>query len=574
MTTLATSSFNTFLTLTEETIEDMNGNGLTAIADMSAVGVRSFTPDRTKPQVVAFSLDLTNGNLTLTFSETVRASTFSPQDLSIQAGLFTGGLNRYTLTGGSWELNDSTEIELQLSFEDLNSLKQLEQIATRRENTFIVHTSNLVDDMNGNDVISIVDGEALQVREGGFKADVVAPELLSFVVDLDRGVLLLNFSEAVNITTLRPSDIIIQDCCYNCVLDSDGSGSGAASSGGSVGSTTSGSGVDNTIPMTSGSGLQPVGSGSGMVILPSGSGDSSSGSSAMFMSGGSGMAAGPVCNTPAYTYALTGGECVDVLRTTFTCTITSEDLNELKRLPLCFFNNSGQDCCLSLAGEPLMDQNFNPIDPETFEDCGFPTTDYIVDTNAPDLVEFTLFNLDARTITLTFNETINADTVNVTKLTLQSFYRNPQMSHTLTGGVVVAQNSTNVTIVLTDEDWFEIQRQRGLCSDINNCWISLSEGFARDMAENVAIVVPPSNARDAAMFVDDVGRPSLLAFELNLNNNTATLTFSETVSASTLDPSAITFLNARADNATMIQLTGGSTSSRDGLVIVVDLLTC
>ena len=563
ITSLAISSFNTFLTLTDMTIVDMNDNQVMPITDMSAVGVRSFTPDRTRPHLVAFSIDITNGNLTLSFSETVRASTFSPSELTIQAGLFAGSLDRYTLTGGSWKLIDSTEIELQLSFEDLNTLKQLEQVATMPGNTFIVHTFNLIDDMNGNDVIGIDDGQALQVREGGFTADLVAPELISFVVDLDRGVLLLNFTEAVNITTLRPTDIIIQDCCYDCDLVSSGIGSGEL--------TDSSSGQQNTVPSVSGSGLQPVGSGSGMVIIPTSSGGGSSGGSGsgLVMSG---MPMAPVCNTPVYSYALTGGDCVDVLRTTFTCTLTARDLNEIKRLPLCFFNNSGQDCCLSLAGDPLMDQNNNPIDPTTFEGCGFSSTDYIVDTNAPDLIEFTLFNLDTRTITLTFNETINADTVDVTKITLQSFYRNPQMSYTLTGGTVIPQDSTNVTILLTDEDWFEIQRQRGLCSDINNCWISLSEGFAQDTAENVAIVVPPTNARDAAMFVDDVGRPSLLAFELNLNNNTATLTFSETVSASTLDASAITFLNARANNATMIQLTGGSTSSSDGLVIVVNLL--
>ena len=574
ITSIATSSFNTFLTLSEDTIVDMNGNRVVAIPDMSAQRTRSFTPDRTRPQIIAFSLDITNGNLTLTFSETVRVSTFSPRDLTIQAGQFAGSLDRYTLTGGAWELRDSTEIELLLSFTDLNTLKQLEQVATTRENTFIVHTSNLIDDMNGNDIVSIEDGQALQVREGGFRADMVAPELISFVVDLERGVLLLNFTEAVNISTLRPMDIIVQDCCYNCELDSSGS-----SGMGSPAITGSGSGIDNTIlPAVSGSGLQPAGSGgSGVVIL---SGDGSSGrsvissGSAMAMSGGSGLAVAPdpVCNTPAYSYSLTGGDCVDVLKTTFTCTLTPRDLNEIKRLPLCFFNNSGQDCCLTLAGEPLRDQNNIPIDPTTFEGCGFSSTDYIIDTNAPALVDFTLFNLDTRTITLLFNETINAATVDVTQLTLQSFYRNPQMSHTLTGGTVIPQDSTNVTIILTDEDWFEIQRQRGLCSDLNNCWISLSEGFARDMAENVAIVVPQTNARDATTFIDDVGRPSLLAFELNLNNNTATLTFSETVSASTLDASAITFLNGRLDDAIMIQLTGGSTSSSDGLVIVVDLL--
>ena len=247
------------------------------------------------------------------------------------------------------------------------------------------------------------------------------------------------------------------------------------------------------------------------------------------------------------------------------------DLNEIKRLPLCVFNNQGQDCCLAFQNQSITDQSSTPINSSVFEGCGFTVTQYIADINPPYLVEFTHMNLNSRVLTLRFNETINSRSVDPTQITLQSFYRNAQFSHTLTGGVVVSNDSTIVEILLTDQDLFEIQRQRGLCSDINNCWISLTNTTALDMSDNTNVPVPNNDAKDALQFTDDTTNPVLMAFDLNLDNDTLTLSFSEIVASSSLDPTAVTILNARSENATAVQLTGGSTNSADGRVIIVNM---
>lgn len=536
LTTLATSRSNAYLSLTSESISDTSNNSVVPISDMSAERVRGYTQDLMRPTLDSFSIDLTSGNVSLRFSETVRSSAFNPRALTLQGTQTAASSNAHILTGGTWDTTvDGPTIELQLSFFDLNTLKQLEGVATSPNNTFLVARPDLVRDMNNNLLVPHLDGQPLAIREEDFVTDQIRPELLSFVVDLDSGALRLNFSEAINVSTFSPEEIVLQDCCYNC--DLGGSGSGLMSGNGSgLGSVNGGMGMENG----SASG---VGTGSGL----------------------------PGCSVPVYNFTLTGGECDGVEDTYFTCSLSTGDLNEVKRLPLCLFNNNGLDCCLSFVGQPIADQMQNQIDPSAFDDCGYPSTIFIPDQNPVALVDFVGLNLNSRALVLAFNETISAASVNLTRLSLHSFYRDPQYTFTLTGGEVTSLDDTSLTFVLSEEDWFEIQRLRGLCSDIFNCWLSLDEDFVQDTSENSNIVIPREGAVPVSAFIDDTGRPTLQSFELDLNANTATLMFSETVAVSTLDPTAIVFLNNRSDSAIMIGLTGGSTSSMDGRMVVVDL---
>ena len=492
---LATSHYNTYLTLTEQALQDMNENYIAPIVDRSGVNVRTYTPDTTAPELIGFDIDLTDGNMMLSFSETMRARTLQPSQLTLQdARPATGSNGNFTLTGGTWDRTlDSHMIMFYFSGEDLNDLKRYTKVASNENNTYLSITSDFIHDMNGNRVTPITNDAAIRVDN--YTRDSVTPALTSFVVDMDTGILALTFNEAVNVSTLRTTEFTLLDCCFYADSSTD-------------------------------------------VVI--------------------------------YNYTLTGGECIGDEQTIFTCSLIDVDLNEIKRLPICMASNSGQDCCLSLTGDAIKDLSGNPIEP-IFEGCGFEPTQYINDTNSPYLVEFTEFNLDTRNVQLVFNETINASTIDLTKITFQSFYRNAQMSYTLTGGDVTSMDSTIVTFNLTMNDTFNIQEQRGLCSDINNCWISLAFDFVSDRADNPAVVIPPNDAKDALSFVDDMTRPTLISFDLNLNDNTITLSFDEAVDSASLDTSAITIISRPAAIALAVNLTQGSTASPDGLVIVVNM---
>ena len=426
----------------------------------------------------------------------------------------------YRITGGTITLTNAPEINLKLSFNDLNNLKSQTDLATNQDNTFLSTSSSLVTDMNHNSLVAILSTDALKVYD--IYRDATQPFLRSITMDLNDGQLLLNFSEIVDIESLDITEFTIVDCChyYNAPDTPAVISSGSASGSGSGASQVEGN-LNTVVTSTP---------------------------------------------TPRSSLMLTNGSCDSSANPVIVCSLVAADLNELKRLPLC---TSELDCCLVFTGDAIMD-HFDNVIRTQFDTCGVNTT-YIRDEIRPRLVQFTEFNLNFSTLTLLFNETVNASSVNVKKLTLQSYYYMPQMTFTLTGGKVISNDSTSVTIELTMLDVFEIQRQRGLCSEINNCWISLTDEFVDDMSGNSLIPVPPTDARPLVLFVEDERPPELVDFELNLSNNTVTLTFNEIVSVSSLDASAITFLSDPSENATAVRVSSGGTVSPDGLIITVNL---
>ena len=65
---------NTFLVIDSLAAEDRNGNALVPILSNNSKPVTEFTNDSTLPYLVSFVIDFDNGNLTLSFSETVNTT--------------------------------------------------------------------------------------------------------------------------------------------------------------------------------------------------------------------------------------------------------------------------------------------------------------------------------------------------------------------------------------------------------------------------------------------------------------------------------------------------------------------
>lgn len=61
-------------------------------------------------------------------------------------------------------------------------------------------TANLIDDVYSRDAVAVTDGAALRASQ--YIPDTITPQLLSYTVDMNAGVLTLYFSEAVSITTI------------------------------------------------------------------------------------------------------------------------------------------------------------------------------------------------------------------------------------------------------------------------------------------------------------------------------------------------------------------------------------
>ena len=209
---LGTSTTNTYIYITSDSFTDMNGNEVEYIPSDDALNATSVILDQTSPNLVFFDLNLTSEILSLTFDETVNASSLQPSAIIIQAGEFTPIVSLilwHQLQGGIGSMEDSHVIDIQLDATDLNEIKQLTEIATSSNNTYIIFSSDLISDTSGNDVNAIVNGRGLPVKT--FSDDRVHPELIEFTLDMNQALLHLTFTETVDSRTFHVDQITLQD---------------------------------------------------------------------------------------------------------------------------------------------------------------------------------------------------------------------------------------------------------------------------------------------------------------------------------------------------------------------------
>ena len=91
----------------------------------------------------------------------------------------------YQLKGGVGSEIDNYIISIDLDIDDLNEIKKLVELATEPDNSYITFGSDLVKDMNGNEVQELINGQAIRVS--CFTEDVIRPQLDDFHLDMNEG---------------------------------------------------------------------------------------------------------------------------------------------------------------------------------------------------------------------------------------------------------------------------------------------------------------------------------------------------------------------------------------------------
>jgi hypothetical protein len=162
-----------FLALTSDTILDMSSNSIVPIISNDALQVGNYTADSTSPSLVSFSANLYTRMLVLTFDEAVSPSTFDPSSLSIGNSDFSAG---YTLTPSSYTSSMySTILLIALSQTDLDNMRNIGDLATSVNNTYLSAQSGTVQDTSGLLLNPILQTSPLQVS-----IFVDSPTLISF----------------------------------------------------------------------------------------------------------------------------------------------------------------------------------------------------------------------------------------------------------------------------------------------------------------------------------------------------------------------------------------------------------
>ena len=162
-TDLATSEFDTFISITSSLIRDMNDNYISSINESRALRVDSFYPDLIRPYLIDYSLDLDGSPMIyLTFSETVNSDSIDPLQITIQD--YHSAQHLRLFNGGYTNSLNNTVIVLFMFKDDIEYIKQNFRLATSINTTYLRHNTSLIRDMNSNYAVPIYDGMGKQAN--------------------------------------------------------------------------------------------------------------------------------------------------------------------------------------------------------------------------------------------------------------------------------------------------------------------------------------------------------------------------------------------------------------------------
>lgn len=495
-TDLATTLGNTYIAVTQELIQDTNGNYNDPVSNSTPIVVSDFIPDLVRPELRYFNLDMDGrGLLTLAFSEVVDTSSLNVMQIELLDTVDVMASNvSYRLTSSYSSSPNSNVVEIQLHVDDLNEIKRLPQLATSANSTYMAFQL-LITDLNGNDVISISPFVSMQVLN--YTSDTTPPVLQSFAINLDEGYLLLSFSETVNSSSLQRDSFTIQNSSTH---------------------TESSLSLDQiTLELPT----------NFSIIVP----------------------------------------------------LTENELNDLKSITA--LATSCTDTWISVASAGVMDTFGNLLNSISSTNA-LQVSEYTGDITRPTLTSFN-FDVDAGTLELQFDETVQASSLDYTQLTLQDTPHNGSMNtYTLSGGSHSTVDTAIIVVTLSSFDLNEIKKIRDLASidpstsgsanNTNldgNTYLSISAAAINDTSFNPVVEIPPSNAIRVTNITLDTTSPKLLSFTFNLDSEQMILTFSETVDISTLMLDQFTVLGEpRSENYT---LTEGSTPSENDVIVIIQL---
>merc|ERR1719272_229952 len=195
--------------------------------------------------------------------------------------------------------------------------------------------------------------------------------------------------------------------------------------------------------------------------------------------------------------------------------------------------------------------------------------DFVVDTIQPKLTSFT-FNLDMYEITLSFDEPIKFP-IYTTAITIQSAGDESGTFKTLTGDEdwLRSDDGLVVTIKLDEVDVNAITKDDSLAHDEDHTFLSISDKLVTDMVGVWAEEIAVDNAQPVKEggYTGDFTNPVLLGFDFNADTRKVTLYWNETMDATSLEMSLVTF--SSKDGLVQHPLGGGQLAqgSEDGLVI-------
>ncbi|KAH8048828.1 hypothetical protein JL722_12293 [Aureococcus anophagefferens] len=192
---LAVSEESTWLTLQPDSIRAVSG----ALADgqLRPVKVDDFTADDMQPSLEAFVSAPTymTGAPSMTESPSYVPSLAPTYDTPVPT---LNGTGHWDVCANYTSVYDSLWINVSMGATNANAIKSAYPLGSQESLTYLALSDALAEDLAGNGALtqfwSIYEGQQAVEWTG----DVTPPELVSFALDMDEGLLDLTFSETVN----------------------------------------------------------------------------------------------------------------------------------------------------------------------------------------------------------------------------------------------------------------------------------------------------------------------------------------------------------------------------------------
>ena len=575
-----------------------------ARAQEVAVQASLVVPDQAPPVLAAFDVDFNDNTMRLLFSEPVTISSLQLTQLTVVSSRSLVPLVSYGITGGSIHptpLAASAELVFNLTEADIASLKGSVDVATNTSNTFLATGPGLAEDTSGTPSFDIGSNSAVEIRN--VYADTTAPELLSFTLDMDSGEVVLLFSDVIDATTLDVSGLTFQGQNNRVPLEwhTLSTASSTASSENSFSVTvflgpddlnrikqirTLATSLANTY-LTASAFLVDDLAGNDLIAIT----DSKALQTSQFRQDSQAPTLERwTLNMDQSQLILTFSEVVDILTLDVTrirlqpvqdtvlgysltgydqliptdaervvaIQMSRADSNAIKLDTS--LGTGNDDSYLSLEFETVDDMNSNSIVAIQTSNA-LQVADYFVDNTDPQIESFDL-DLNQGLLSLHFDETIIASTFNVSELTLVDRYMQPRVSYTLSNSLHTTEDSDQIVVALSKADLDSITAQTTLATGSSSTFLTATVYTVRDKTQNRLKEIPATSATNVNSFIQDGINPVLESFSLDVSNAELSLTFSESVLATSLMPHEITLLSS-SNGGTSLLLTGGTLASTE-----------
>ena len=288
-----------------------------------------------------------------------------------------------------------------------------------------------------------------------------------------------------------------------------------------------------------------------------------------------------------FSHTLTGGSTSSDPDYSLVIDLTIADLNEIKRITGIATNRenthltAAAELLDSFGGTLMTNMGGVGINLLAITDgSGLQVTTFTPDTTDPVLVSFDL-DLNRGELLLTFDESVNASSLDLTEIVIQSSQESienetREFRLTLSGDpglrtTSTLDDSTVITVTLGFDDMNDIKRFTDLAVDNSTTFISFINTTIFDMNNNPIVPIPPENATQVLFFTEDLTPPTLVSFDLDVDNGLLLLTFDETVNVSSLFTPAIQ-LQSTQTGGEIVPLTESSESrSENDYIVVVEI---